>query len=137
VKKYATTRQPFPFAIDDEQFVAYPMPGTALLELAEGDIGEDGSVRINADGGKLVALFAKVMSPDEHARFRAYVDDPAHLVDAQLLGQIIGDIFEASADRPTSPPSASPDGRSNTGTSSTVDSLLQASTPNGSRSLVS
>lgn len=137
MKNYTTTRKPMPFTIDDTAFTAYPIPGITLLELIEGEVGADGEIKFKADGATIVDLFAKVMQPDEHTRFRAFVEDPSHLVDADLLCEILNDLMEASAGRPTPPPSGSPDGPSTTGTTSTDDSLSPASNPNGSASLVS
>lgn len=129
MKSYTTKKKTIPFAIDDTEFLAYPMPGSSLMEFVaefSDHIAADGTMNLRVATGVLMEMFAKVMVAEEYARFRSYVDDPANTVDAELLSEIFTDIMAEATGRPTVPPSASPDGRQTTGTTSTADALLRA-----------
>lgn len=122
---------PVVFAVDGETFYCNSwIPGMMYLDY----------VRLMTKGGLISTgavedFFKVIMAPDEHKRFRKFVDDPDRRVDISLLGEIFWRLWErysagpGEQDRPTKPSSPSRSGRTKTAGGSKANSSSKASTP--------
>ena len=100
-----TSGEPF-----EEEFRCLPdAPGTALVMLL-GAI--DGSLALRA--GAVISFLDAVLVPEDEARFRVLIQSKDRLIPVETLGEIMDWLVEAYANRPTPPPSGSPDGASGT-----------------------
>lgn len=117
-------------------FTMFPMSGLDwrdfIKAMAQAEpIDEAAKVRQDAEHADLVfGIFETHMEPEEYARFCDF--SRRRGVKINLLLQIIRDVVEGSAERPTEPPSPSEPGRPTTGDGSTADASSPASTSSGS-----
>jgi hypothetical protein len=112
----------------DEVFFATPMAGGgALVDLARSETPEtSNAARVMA----MMEFLDNVLFPESAIRFAARLRSPEHTITgADVVETTNWLISEVYAARPTQPPSSSPDGSSDTGTSSTEDAPSLVSTP--------
>ncbi|MEU9888014.1 hypothetical protein [Sphaerisporangium sp. NPDC051011] len=114
----------FDFELDGVTFVCTEAP--SALDLSEfARLAAEGVDSESPEGLAILAqVFITVLGEKEYRRFRAHCRK--YRPEPELLIQIIGDIFEDYAERPTTRPSDSPDGPPTTGATSKVVSLSQA-----------
>lgn len=123
------------FTVDDEAFRINPVAAFAFLDLSQMAVDEDKvyaspEEKVKAQAAQSVILrdiFRDHMEPAEWERFDKFCRGP-NAPDLLFLVEILNGIVEASAARPTLPPSFSEPGRSDTGTSSTESAPSPAST---------
>jgi len=107
---------PVSFTIDGERFDCLPlMTGAAFIRYS----------RLLAKGGMIATgavedFFSEVMDPEEHKRFRKFIEDPGRRITTNKLGDIFLGLFgryaagPAERSRPTEPPKPSRSGRART-----------------------
>lgn len=106
--------EPVEIVLDGETFVCRAqVPGSLLLEHV--DRLSDGATAAS----ELLRIWEDVFDDAEHARFRAYIDDPSNTVDVQDLGEMLQAVLgDLSGSRPTTSSSRSAPGRATTGATS-------------------
>lgn len=112
------------FQVNETQFKAWKIPGMAFMSLI-GKIGDGKSDTEQAE--MMFDVFKKSMSEEEYARFEEFCYVPSNGVDAGTLFEIISAIVEASAGRPTEPPSSSQSGEGGDGAGSEESSSEKVS----------
>lgn len=127
LKFHSRPKEAIEFSIDDEPFRIMPVAAFAFLDLAEVAANEgkvhyaSAQEKLQAEAGQSVMLrgiFRDHMPADEWERFDKFCRGP-NAPDLQLLIEVLNGIVEASAARPTLPPSLLEPGRSATGDTST------------------
>lgn len=103
--------EPVTFRLDGQTFTCRPaLPGSTLLSfVAAADSGEGGRA-----SSSIPQLFSHAMEPAEYERFTTFIERSDRIVPIDTLAEIAAWLVEVYSERPTQPPTGSPNGTSTT-----------------------